>query len=83
MVNIACVKGEKICHQKWQHDDREIPNKIRLQHFSRLIGISILQFQLYEYRPRQAVAFHERGGFMPGASPQHRTSQPHMISLYI
>jgi hypothetical protein len=29
-------KGKKL-HQKWQHHDREIPNKIRLQQFSHLI----------------------------------------------
>jgi len=40
-----------------------------LQQFSRLIGSSIQQLQLYEYRPLQAVAFHERGGFMSVASP--------------
>jgi hypothetical protein len=28
----------KDCNRKWQHRDREIPNMIRLQQFSHLIG---------------------------------------------
>jgi len=58
----------------------------KLDPFAAIIALDwngiLLRPALYQYPPHQMVAFLERGGFMPVASPQPRTSQPRVIFLF-
>jgi len=64
---ILCQEG-KNCISKWQHHDREIPNMIRLQQLSHLIGgqhpiMATLRHDDQDAVHSQVVAsFLERGG---------------------
>jgi len=70
----------KNCINKWQHHDREIPNMIRLQQLSHLIGSAVSHREYHDEQDAvqsQVVAsFLERGGRQP-----NRIGQALSISL--